>query len=547
MKLGARAAHTRSDDDDFGVLSPLRFVPDSLSRFLRAVAKPGLGPHTPRMSRQPKRLLVLFGNQLFPIEQIERTKPDAVFMAESESMCRRHRAHRHKILLILSAMRSEADAIRKAGHLLHYTKLADCGSRSFMSLLGEHIDGRGYAELVHFEMDSPRMLAGLDALCRSHSLRRVGVESPMFLTPREEFSRYRATHKRLFMADFYRWQRKRMGVLLDERGKPLGGRWSFDEENRKKLPKQLVPPELQRPEWTRHTQALTETVNTVFPEHPGDATDFWLPTTAAQAEAALETFLEERFRFFGDYEDALSKEHSTVYHSVLSAMLNIGLLTPSHVIERALEHAEAHEIPLNSLEGFVRQIIGWREFIRGIWNALPASHWHQNFWGHDRKLTRHWYDATTAVPPLDDAIRRASATGYNHHIERLMVVGNLMLLCRVDPHAAYRWFMEMYVDSADWVMAPNVYGMALHSEGGSFTSKPYICGSSYLRKMSDYGKGPWCDTVDGLYWSFVDDHQSFFASNPRSKMMLRTLERIDADRKQRIFSAARDFVDRVTQ
>lgn len=498
------------------------------------------------MSRQPKRLLVLFGNQLFPIEQIEQTNSDAVFMAESEAMCRRYRAHRHKILLILSAMRSEADALREAGHLLHYTKIEDAGARPFMSLLSQHIDGRGYEELVHFELDSPRMLASLDDLCTSHGLRRIPVESPMFLTSREDFSRYRAKYKRLFMADFYRWQRQRMGVLLDEDRKPIGGRWSFDEENRKKLPKQLVPPEVHRPQWTAHTKALVETVNTLFPEHPGDATAFWLPTTAAQAEDALETFLEERFRFFGDYEDALSKEHATVYHSVLSAILNIGLLTPSRVIERALEYAAAREIPLNSLEGFVRQIIGWREFIRGVWNTLPASHWDQNFWGHDRKLTERWYDGTTGVPPLDDAIRRASATGYNHHIERLMVVGNLMLLCRVAPIAAYRWFMEMYVDSADWVMAPNVYGMALYSEGGSFTTKPYICGSSYLRKMSDYRKGPWCDTVDGLYWSFVDDHRSFFASNPRSKMMLRTLERIDADRKERIFSAADDFVERVT-
>jgi deoxyribodipyrimidine photolyase-related protein len=150
------------------------------------------------------------------------------------------------------------------------------------------------------------------------------------------------------------------------------------------------------------------------------------------------------------------------------------------------------------------------------------------------------------VPPLDDAIWRAGATGYTHHIERLMVVTNLMLLCRVAPTAAYRWFMEMCWDSADWVMAPNVDGMALYSEGHSFKTKPYICGSSYLRKMSDYGKGPWCDTVDGLYWSFVDDHRSFFASNPRSKMMLRTLERIDADRKKRIFAAADDFIQRVT-
>ena len=201
---------------------------------------------------------------------------------------------------------------------------------------------------------------------------------------------------------------------------------------------------------------------------------------------------------------------------------------------------------MNSLEGFVRQIIGWREFIRGMWITLPSSHWEKNFWNHDRQLTSHWYDGTTGIPPLDDAIGRANASGYNHHIERLMVVGNLMLLCRVEPTAAYQWFMEMYVDSADWVMAPNVYGMALFSEGGAFTTKPYICGSNYLRKMSDYPKGSWCDVVDGLYWSFFDEHCDFFEKNPRSKMLLATLERMDSSRRQRIFELADQFIERVT-
>jgi deoxyribodipyrimidine photolyase-related protein len=201
---------------------------------------------------------------------------------------------------------------------------------------------------------------------------------------------------------------------------------------------------------------------------------------------------------------------------------------------------------LNSLEGFVRQVIGWREFVRGVWHALPASHWEQSFWGHERNLGAPWYDGTTGIPPLDDAIGRAVATGYNHHIERLMVLGNLMLLCRVRPSDAYRWFMEMFVDSADWVMAPNVYGMALFSEGGAFTTKPYICGSSYLRKMSDYPKGPWCEVVDGLYWAFVRDHRTFFEKNPRTKMMVRTLDRLADDRRQHIFGLAEAFIERVT-
>ncbi len=468
-------------------------------------------------------------------------------MAESEKTCRSYRAHRQKLVLILSAMRSKADSLREAGYEVVYTRLEDDDGRSLGTILSDHLSDQRYAELVHFETESRGMDARLEAICSEHGLTKTTLRSPMFVTGREAFAAYRDSYKRLFMADFYRWQRKRLGVLVDGNGDPDGGQWSFDAENRKKLPKKLVPPALPRPSWTAHTEDVVRLVDARFAEHPGEAAEFWLPTTEAQAEQALESFLEERLRLFGDYEDALSSAYPTVFHSVLSPLMNIGLLTPRTVVDRTLRYAEKHETPLNSLEGFIRQVIGWREFIRGVWNTLPPSHWEQNFWGHERQLGNDWYEGTTGIPPLDDAIVRARATGYNHHIERLMVVGNLMLLCRIEPKAVYRWFMEMYVDSADWVMAPNVYGMALHSEGGAFTTKPYICGSNYLRKMSDYPKGPWCEVVDGLYWSFIRDHRDFFEKNPRSKMMLATLGRMDSSRRDAIYHAADEFVARVTR
>jgi len=489
-----------------------------------------------------KRLLVLFGNQLFANEWIEEAEADVIFMAESEKTCRSYRAHRHKLVLILSSMRSKADSLREAGYEVVYTRLEDDDGRPLGTILSDHLSDQRYAELVHFETESHGTDARLEAMCSEQGLTKRTLRSPMFVTGREAFAAYRDSHKRLFMADFYRWQRKRLGVLVDANGDPDGGQWSFDAENRKKLPKKLVPPALSRPKWTAHTEDIVRLVNARFTEHPGDAAEFWLPTTEAQAEQALESFLKERLCLFGDYEDALSSAYPTVFHSVLSPLMNIGLLTPRTVVDRTLRYAEEHETPLNSLEGFIRQVVGWREFIRGVWNTLPPSHWEQNFWGHERQLGDDWYEGTTGIPPLDDAIVRARTTGYNHHIERLMVVGNLMLLCRVDPNAAYRWFMEMYVDSADWVMAPNVYGMALHSEGGAFTTKPYICGSNYLRKMSDYPKGPWCEIVDGLYWSFIRDHRDFFEKNPRSKMILGTLGRMDPSRKDTIYRAADAFI-----
>lgn len=499
------------------------------------------------MASNPKRLLVLFGNQLFPNDIISAVQPDAIFMAESARICDRYSAHRHKLVLILSAMRSKADALRQAGHRVAYTKLEESAEHSYERLLTAHLAKHEYDEVVHFDTESPSMQERLGALREAHSVGRVRRESPMFLTSREAFEEFRGAHKRLLMADFYRWQRRRLGILVDSDGRPVGGKWSYDEENRKKLPAGVTPPALPVARWTKHTRAVVDLVDARFAEHPGNAQSFWLPTTEAQAAKSLDVFLEQRFASFGDYEDALSKEHAFVFHSVLSPLLNVGLLTPQLVIDRALAKAESGDIPLNSLEGFVRQVIGWREFARGVWNTLPASHWEQNFFGHQRRLSDHWYEGTTEIAPLDDAIRRAQSTGYNHHIERLMVLGNLMLLCRVEPREAYRWFMEMFVDSADWVMAPNVYGMALFSEGGAFTTKPYICGSSYLRRMSDYGKGPWCDVVDGLYWSFIRDHREVFARNPRSKMMLRTLDRLEPARRDRIFALADACIYRITE
>ena len=220
--------------------------------------------------------------------------------------------------------------------------------------------------------------------------------------------------------------------------------------------------------------------------------------------------------------------------------MNLGLLTPAEIIDRVMRRADG--VPLQSLEGFVRQVIGWREFVRGIYRTFGDEQEQSNFWSHERELTSAWYDGTTGIPPLDDTIRSAQKLGWAHHIPRLMVLGNLMTLCEIRPRVAHDWFMEMFIDSSEWVMGPNVYGMGLFSDGGIFATKPYICGSNYLLKMSDYKKGPWCDIVDGLYWRFIEKHREFFATNPRLALMPRALDRLDRDRRSRIFDAAEEFL-----
>ncbi|RYZ51601.1 MAG: cryptochrome/photolyase family protein, partial [Proteobacteria bacterium] len=275
-----------------------------------------------------------------------------------------------------------------------------------------------------------------------------------------------------------------------------------------------------------------------FADHPGHSEDFWLPTDRQGARLWLEDFLENRFSNFGPYEDALPAHSPFVFHSVLTPFLNTGLLTPSEVIKAALARAKANSIPINSLEGFVRQIIGWREFVRGIYHNFGAQQERTNFWNHRRKLSPHWYRGDTGIPPLDATIQKCLRYGYAHHIERLMVVGSLMLLLEIDPQEAHRWFMEMFIDSADWVMGPNVYGMAIFSDGGIFATKPYICGANYYRKMGNFEAGEWQDGVDGLYWSFIEKHREFFLQNLRMAFIVNSLDKMRPERLEILRGAA---------
>ena len=255
----------------------------------------------------------------------------------------------------------------------------------------------------------------------------------------------------------------------------------------------------------------------------------------------MNNFFETRFAQFGPYQDAISVNNCFNFHSVISPLLNIGLLTPGELISGALERKNT--VPFQSLEGFIRQIIGWREFVRGIYNTVELK---KNFFGHLNKMNNSWYEGSTGLGPLDVVIRRVISNAYVHHIERLMILSNLMLLCEIYPGDVNRWFMEMFVDSAEWVMVPNVYGMGQFADGGSFATKPYISGSNYILKMSDFRKGTWCDLWDGLYWRFIDRNRQYFSTNRRMSIMIRMLEKMDSKRKEKIFGLAKEFISNVT-
>ncbi len=468
-----------------------------------------------------------------------------ILMVEDLGLATRVRHCKMKLTLFFSAMRHYREARRAECREVLYFEIetavpllealaAKCAELGIDRVVTFAPHDRFFAEELRMEVS----LAGLEL--QEHP-------SPMFLTPEVEWDRFAKPGQRLVMGDFYLAQRRRLGLLLDSDGRPEGGRWSFDEANRKPLPMGQDPPAIwgEAPDGiTREVMAMVEAR---LADHPGSTKGFAYPVDHAGADRWLDEFLETRLDQFGDYEDALPTAHRTVYHSVLTPMLNCGLLTPGQVVARTLDRHVRRAVPLNSLEGFLRQVVGWREFMFGMDREYGRRGIHEpNFFGHQRGLAGCWWDGTTGLPPLDLSIRRALEHGYCHHIERLMVLGSAMLMCEVDPQEAYRWFMEMFVDSADWVMGPNVLGMSQFADGGLLATKPYLSGSAYLRKMGDYPPGPWCEVWDGLYWRFVARHREFFAKNPRLSVMVGGLDRLDPCRRDRIFAAAEQFIANVT-
>jgi len=489
---------------------------------------------------------LILGNQLFPEHLHKKTVPERVFMAEDHELCTHFKYHKHKIILFLTSMRRYANELRALGSKVFYVELTPKNAHTtYEEKLKAFVVKEKINHLTCFEIEDKFMERRISDFCGTQKIELEIKQSPMFLTSRELFRNYLKSTKKPFMKTFYESQRKRLGILTDSKGKPIGGKWSFDTENRKPLKETKAIPKLSPPKSNADLRAVQLLTDSLFGDHPGESQNFWLPTSRKEALDGLNQFISERLAFFGDYEDAMTAESDFVYHSVLTPVLNLGLITPEEIIQKVTSPTIQKKIPLNSLEGFVRQIIGWREFIRGIYQNFSEKEDVDNFWKHKRQLSKAWYVGETGLPPLDAAIKKSVRLGYAHHIERLMVLGNFMLLCEVEPQEAHRWFMEMFVDSSDWVMGPNVYGMALFSDGGIFSTKPYFCGSNYLLKMSDFKKGPWCDIADGLFWGFIQKHESFFLKNPRLSMMARSLKKMDPKRLRSITQAAENFKNTV--
>ena len=490
------------------------------------------------------KLFLILGNQLFNTKYLKEYSEFTFYMSEDYGLCTFQKHHKLKILLFLSSMRSYRDELRAKKIKLIYN---DCNKEfktPYEKKLERVIKEKKIKEVNFFEIEDKFFEKRLKLFLLKKKINFKEIKSPMFLMNREEFKNYLSKNKKPFMANFYKIVRTKMSLLMNKNGTPKGNKWSFDEENRKKLPNSIKIPEISEIKETKDTLILKRFINSNFKDHPGNTDKFWFPTTRKDANKWLDEFLKDRIKLFGDYEDAVTDKSNTVFHSALSPLINLGLITPEEIIEK-LRKIE-NKVPMNSLEGYIRQIIGWREFMRGIYQNYDQRLEKTNFFNHKRKMKKTWYEGTTGLDPLDHAINNAKNYGWSHHIERLMILANIMNLCEINPKQVYKWFMEMFVDSSDWVMAPNVYGMGLFSDGGIFATKPYICGSSYFLKMMHFKKGPWCDVMDGLYWKFIDRHKKFFLKNPRLSMMVRISEKMNKERKSRIFKAAEKFIKQNT-
>ncbi len=481
---------------------------------------------------------LIYPHQLFKFEvhpALAHGRP--VYLIEEPLLLTHNPIHRTKLLFHRMSMQTYKTHLISAGYHVTYLDIREYKTTKSIFKKLKH-DGVTTIHVVDTTDDY------LERALGDSGLTRITYDSPLFiLSKAEAMDRY--VKSKRFMANFYKKLRQDTVILMED-GEPIGGAFSFDVENRNKLPKGIIiPADITD---TDESDAVIEAkawLNDVGGECYGEVRHY-LPTTHAAATVWLRAFLKERLNDFGPYEDAMTESHTRVYHSLLSPLMNVGLLTAREIVDETLAYHKKHPVPIASLEGFIRQIIGWREFIRASYEVDGRMMRTKNFFGHTRKLSDHWWNGTTGLLPADISINRALSTGYTHHIERLMVLGNLMLLAEIHPDEVYRWFMGMYVDAYDWVMVPNVYGMSQFADGGSFATKPYISGSSYIKKMSDYPKGDWEATWTALYWHFIAKNETIFLKNHRLAMMPRLWAKMSRETRNEHLQRAQAWLNQTS-
>jgi deoxyribodipyrimidine photolyase-related protein len=501
-------------------------------------------------------IALVLGDQLTlsnpALARIDRAR-DSVLMMEAAGEARHVWSHKARIALFLSAMRHFAGTLREAGFRVHFLKVDDpLLPAGLPERLDRFLADQVPARIWMCEAGERRLAEAIAAVAAARSTPLSTLPDTHFLISTDAFSRWAGDKASLRMEFFYRHLRRQTGVLM-EGDEPAGGQWNFDAENRKgfgakgpgvvPLPPRFPPDAI--------TQDVFATVERMFGDHPGSLESFAWPVTRPQALEALQRFVDERLAAFGPHQDALWSNEPFLWHSLLSTSLNLKLLDPREVIDAAVGAWHERRLPLASVEGFVRQVLGWREFIRGVYWHWPDLG-QLNHFEHHRPLPAWFWTGETSMNCLRDTIGQTLHHGYAHHIQRLMITGNFALLAELSPQAVCDWYLAVYVDAVEWVELPNTAGMALHACGPRFTSKPYIASGAYVKRMSNHCKGcrydpgvrvgPGACPITLLYWAFVDKHAASLSANPRTVTMTSNLKRLsDADRHS-IRTAAQDVL-----
>ena len=481
---------------------------------------------------------IIFPNQLFKNSEL-LSNSKKIILVEEFLFFKHYKFHKQKILFHRMSMKSYKLFLEDKGYDVRYIESTDCNSD-----IRELIETLDINKIKIYNPVDNWLSKRISQSCSKKNIQIETYENPLFINNNDDLNTFfRTDKKKFFQTAFYKQQRIKMDIMMIS-DKPEGGKWTYDDQNREKYPKDKTPPKIDFPEKNQLYFESIDYVNKNFGDNFGLINDEILyPYDFNTANNWLDNFLKTRFYEFGPYEDAVLKEKSILNHSVLSPLINVGLINPRDLIKKILSFYYENNIPINSTEGFIRQIIGWREFIRGVYVSKGTEERNKNFWNFKRKIPKSFYDGNTGIEPVDDTIKKINESGYANHIERLMIIGNFMLLCEFDPDEVYRWFMELFIDSYDWVMVPNVYGMSQFADGGLMSTKPYISGSSYVLKMSNYKKGDWCPIWDSLFWNFIDKKRDFFTTNPRMRMLVSSFDRMNIQKKELLVKTANDFID----
>ena len=504
-------------------------------------------------------LRLVLGDQLSPgLSSLQGYAPgDLVLMAEVVEEATYVRHHKRKIAFLFSAMRHFAEELREAGLKVRYTCLDEKGNagrlRGEVARALDDAEGQ-FDRLVITKPGEWRLLEEFESWRDLFGAQIELREDDRFIASPGEFAAWAEGRRQLRMEYFYREMRRKTGLLM-EGDEPAGGQWNFDQENRKRMPKSAVPPARKFFPPDETTEAVLALVEARFGEHFGSLDSFDMPVTRGEAETLRDHFFEDVLPGFGDYQDAMAAGEVFLWHSLLSAPLNCGLLDPLDLCQRAEAAWKDGHAPLNAVEGFIRQILGWREYVRGLyWLKMPGYR-ETNFLNANRALPDLYWGKETDIRCLREAVDHTARHAYSHHIQRLMVTGNFALLAGLDPAEVNDWYLLVYADAYEWVELPNTHGMALFADGGLMASKPYTASANYINKMSDFcGRcryDPKARTGDNacpfnaLYWDFLARNEAKLCSNPRMALTYRNLDRIGADELAEMRANASRFLDAI--